>query len=179
MYITTSEASNYLWISWEDNLINTLISIAETKINNYLWVTSLETATYTDEKYDFNSNWPYYLKQINPTSLTKVDTVVFTGDYQLQGRELRFYMPLVCNNTKWNKIKFTYVAWFANIPDDIKKVMYDLIGFYYNNRKTNWITSFTQWQITVNYWNNKSQQENEDMILNWLQKYKKNNIYSV
>jgi len=179
MYLSTSEVCNYLWVSWEDTLINTLIWIAESKINNYLWVTSLQKVTYTDEKYNFNSNWPYYLKQINPTSLTEVDWTAFVWDYQLQGRELNFYLPLICNDNKFNKITFTYEAWFDDIPDDIKKIAYDLVWFYYNNRKTIWITSFTQWQISVNYWNNKTQQENENMILIWLQKYKKNNIYSV
>ena len=176
-YISVAEANSYLSLPWEDTLVTSLISYAEAKINSYLWVTTLSSTTYTEEKYNFKWNWPYYLSSINPTSLTEVDGVAFSWDYQLYGRELKFYLPLVCNDTMWNKITFTYVAWFSVIPDDIKKAMLDLVWLYYNSRKTNWLNSFTQGQITVNYWS-KNVIEKQDEILTWLRSYKKNNIYA-
>lgn len=178
-YLTVWEINSYLWTSWEDTLLTPLLAYATAEINKYLWVETLEQATYNNEEYDFISNWLYFLKQINPTSLSQVDWVAFTWDYKLEWRQLKFYLPLTCNDPKWNKIKFTYTAWFVNIPNDIKKACLDLIWFYYNNRKTMGMTWFSQWQTSVNYWSNKTQMEVKDSILSNLNWYKKNNLFTI
>jgi len=177
MYISIDEINSYLWTSWEDTLMELLNNIVTEKINSYLWIDGLFEDEY-EESYEFFSNWPYYLKQLNPTLLSKVDWVVFAWDYQLQWRDLKFYLPLFCTDSVWNKIEFTYTAWYTDIPSDIKWVCLDLVSLLYNYRKTNGITSFTQWQITVNYWNNTDQTKQEWIVLERLKKYKKNNIYS-
>jgi hypothetical protein len=177
--ISTVEAVSYLWLSWEDSLIEILNGIATQKIYSFLNIDWILEKEY-EEKYNFTDI--FYLKQLKPISINEIDWVLYNWiiwtDYILEWRQLKFYLPLICNDVRFNKIKFKYTAWFEEIPADIKQVALNLIWFYYNNRKTNWITSFTQWQITVNYWNNKTQNETEESILSWLKKYKKNNIYA-
>jgi len=179
MYITVSDTNIMLWVSGEDTFIAMLIWIAEAKINSYLWTSDLNSKTYTNEEYDFNSNI-YYLKNINPTSITSINSVS-PWDYKLYWRKLQL-ITTPTPDSVWNKIKITYVAWFSPIPEDIKAAAYNLVWFLYNTKKSQGINSFTQWQLTVKFWNYRGDVDNNETInniLSWLNKYKKNIILSI
>lgn len=199
-YVSTSDLNLYLWTSWEDTLIAVFNWIATSMINNYLGVTDLASATYTNEEYDLywnnNSffdrynfpdntvpNYIYYLNQINPTSVTHINWVA-VWNYKLNWRRLELQYTPTGTETVFNKVKITYIAWFSTIPDDIKAVVYNLVWYLYNSKKSQWINEFTQWQLTVKYWSNWTSRNNWDWdviinnILAWLNKYRKNNILS-
>ena len=176
-YITVEDINIMSWISWEDFLIENFISVATKKINSYLWISTLFIATYTNEEYNLLNSNIYYLNNINPITVTHINGVV-VWNYKLEGRKLTLENRPVWTETIFNKVKITYIAWFSEIPEDIKGCMYDLVWFMYNNRKSQGINSFTQWQITVNYWNWKNSIEVFNNILSWIKNYKKNNILS-
>ena len=175
-YVSTNELNNYLWTSWEDTLINILNWIATARINNFLWVTDLNAVTGGQEKQDYNWKTQYLLKELNPSNLTLVNGSSVVGSVNITWRLLSFeYAPINTDNI-FNKITFTYNYWFTTIPEDIKAVVYEIVWQLYNTRKAVWVSSFTQWQITVSFTNDDNLKiEN---IMKWgLKKYIKNNIY--
>ena len=193
-YVTTADINTFLWTSGEDTLINMLNWIATSQINNYLWVSDLNSATYTNEEYDLygnnssffnkynllnpvNPNYVYYLKQINPTSVTHINTVAI-WNYKLNWRRLELENIPANTEQVFNKVKITYIAWYTTIPEDIKMVVYNLVWFMYNSRKAQGINSFTQGQLSVSYANWQKSYEEIQYILSWLWKYKKNIILS-
>lgn len=192
-YATITDINTFLWTSWEDNLINMLNWVATSQINNYLWVNTLNSATYTNEEYDlygnnssffdrynFNNYTPnniYYLRQINPTSITHINWVA-VWNYKLEWRRLELENIPANTEQVFNKVKITYIAWFSVIPEDIKMIVYNLVWFMYNNRKAQGINSFTQGQLSVSYANWEKSFEEIQFILAWLDKYKKNIILS-
>ncbi len=181
-YADTTDINLYLWVSWEDNLINLLNRTATSLINSYLWVDELKNTTYTDEEHDFYwNNWIpnniYYLKQINPTEITSINWKS-AWNYKLNGRRLELQYSPINTDTIFNKVKITYKAWFLEIPEDIKMVAYNLVWFMYNNRKWQGINSFTQGQLSVSYSNWEGTYEEIQYILAWLDKYKRNIILS-
>jgi len=178
-YTSTAEINNYLWISWDDILINILNGVATTKINNFLWVTTLNATTAGTEIQEYTWWNRYYTKELNPSNLSLVNwsAVVWTTD--ITGRAITFEHAPLNIDTVFNKINFTYDYWYTDIPDDIKLVVLNIVWYLYNIRKTAGVDSFTQWQITVNYTKTKA---NDNMVReimqDWLKKYIKNNIYS-
>ena len=176
-YITTAEANTYLGISWEDNLIELLNWMVTSKINNYLDVTTLYDGTYTDEEYDLNDKNIYYLKEINPTSITEINWNT-PWTHRLDGRRLELLEYPDDTETDFYKVKITYNAGYTEIPWDVKSVAFSLLWLFYNSRKSSWINEFKQWQISVKYWGVTDYEEIEKQILSWLNYYKKNDIYS-
>lgn len=175
-YMSTSDLCIFLWISEEDILINNLNWIATSYINDYLDIDTLYSSTYTNEEYDYNNNI-YYLNNINPTSITSINSVS-PWLYKLYGRKLELQYSPINTDYVFNKIKITYVAWYSVIPEDVKAVVYNLVWFLYNNRKAQGINSFSQGQLSVSYANWEKSFEEIQFILAWLDKYKKNIILS-
>lgn len=175
-YLTTTEINTYLWISGEDVLITELNNIVTAKINSYLSITTLLTWTYTDEKHILDDRI-YYLKEINPVSVSEINGNTI-WNYELAWRRLELQDYPENTETIFNKVKITYVAWYTTTPDDVKAVCYSLVGLIYNTKKTSWISEFSQGQISVKYWDVTKSNETELEILSWLNKYKKNDIYS-
>jgi len=177
-YISDSELCTYIWATWEESLISILNSMASWMINSYLRIDWIITATYTNEEYDYQWSWVYYLKQLNPTALTHVDWVAYTWSYKLEWRKLTFqYSPALADTIYW-KIDFTYTAGFTAVPDDFRFVVCNLVWYLYNNRKSSGIKSFTQGQISVAYWGTDLQDSITKSILQGFSRYKKNDIYS-
>lgn len=173
-YVTTTEINNYLWTSGEDTLIAILNWLTTAYINNFLRVTDLNLKTAQEEEKDYTWKVNYLMNELNSTDLTLVNGSSVVWQTNFDWRELQFEFAPLNTDTVFNKITFTYTYGFATIPDAIKWVVYELVSYLYNARKTAWIKSFTQWQINVTYedW----QQLNKIMDIG-LKKYKKNNIY--
>ena len=174
-YVTTEELNQYLWTSWEDNLIEELNGIATAYINNFLRITTLNAVVGGEETQDYNWTNEYFFKEINPSNLTLVNWSAVVWQTNITWRKLTFENAPVNTDTVFNKITFTYNYWFATIPDDIKAVVYQIVSYFYNVRKTSWIKWFTQWQISITY---KDTEEIKNILNNsiWLKKYIKNDI---
>jgi len=174
-YVLTSELNTYLWTSWEDILIEELNWLATAYINNFLRINTLNFTEDYEEEQDYNWSNVYMLSQINPANLTLVNWNAVVWQYKLVWRKLTFqYAPANTDNV-FNKITFTHDYWFSTITDDIKAVVYEIVWYLYNSRKTSWINSFTQWQISITYDDWKEIQSILDNSV-WLKKYIKNDI---
>lgn len=175
-YISVAEVNEFMWISWEDTLVSSLITYSEALLNTKLRVTTLKVKTYNEE-HTYNGVWPYYLKELNPITLIKVNNVALQGDYKFYGRKLLLeYAPPLKN--KWNVITFEYSAGFWTIPDDIKQVMLMLVSWIYNKRKSVWIKGFNQWKISVQYNTQEEVNSFQNMLNLVITKYSKNDFYS-
>lgn len=160
MYVTTTEANNFLGTSWEDALIDELIKYAEAIVNSYCYVDNFSLHDIEDEEHNYNSNWPYYLKHSVINSISEVNKEVFSWKYRLQGRKLTFW-PLENINyydEDWYNILFTYNVWFetADMPKNIKLATLFVLSFIYNKRKSAWVKSFTIWDLSATFdWDEK------------------------
>ena len=150
-FVTTEEINTYLWTSWEDTLINVLNGIATAYIKNYLRVTDLNAQSTYTETQDYTWNNEYMLSELNPSNLTLVNGSAVVWNYNLTGRKLTFEFAPENADTVFNKITFTYDYGYSTITDDIKAVVYSIVWYFYNARKTAWIGNFTQWQISITY----------------------------
>jgi len=173
-YVTEAELNTILWTSGETALIEELNGIATAYINNFLRVTTLNTTLAAEEIQDYTWANEYFTKELNPSNLSLVNWSAVVWQVNITWRKMTFeYAPANIDNV-FNKISFTYDYWFATIPDDIKAVVYGIVWYLYNARKTAWVSSFTQWQITVTY---NDTEEIKWILWSWLTKYKKNTIY--
>ena len=169
MYISVAEAKEYLWVTWDDTLIENLIKKWETAINNTLQYKSFETANY-EEEHRYKWNWPYYLKQVNPTSLIDVDGASIQWSYKLEWRKLRFEIAPNLIDTIWNTITIKYTAWFDTIPTDIKETLKDIVKIYYRTAKSSAsvddrISSLEQWSLKVAYKDKDPETEKQVQLL--------------
>lgn len=185
-YVTTESVNVYLGTSGEDPLIASLIASAESLFNHLINSNGISQATFT-EKYRYplggfhsENMWRvFYLDNINPTSVTEVDGVaISSGNYYLEWRKLTLKTAVSYQQTFPHLNTIKYVAGYATIPDDVKLAIKMMVGFLYQSKNANWISSFTQDQLTVNFWW-KTQSSIEtmlstDSILSWIiGKYKK------
>jgi len=185
-YVTTESVNVYLGTSGEDPLIASLIASSESLFNHLINSSGLSQATFT-EKYRYplggfqsENIWRvFYLDNINPTALTSVDWIaVSSWDYYLEGRKLTLKNSVSYQQTFPHLNTIIYTAGYATIPDDVKQAIKMMVGFLYQSKNANWISSFTQDQLTVNFWW-KTQSSIEtmlstDSILSWIiGKYKK------
>jgi len=173
-YVTESELNTYLWTSGETALLDELNNLATAYINNYLKVTDLNEQTDKEEIQDYTWKTEYFTKELNPSNLTLVNWSAVVWEINITWRKISFQFAPLNTDTVFNKISFTYNYWYATIPDDIKWVVYNIVSFLYNWRKTTWLKSFTQWQISVSY---EDTQKINDLLFLWLTKYIKNTIY--
>jgi len=176
-YVTEAELNTYLWTSWEDTLLAVLNGIATAYINNFLRVTTLNAQTTYQETQDYTWKIEYFLSELNPSNLTLVNWNAVVWQTNIEGRKLTFQFAPINTDTVFNKITFTYNYGFATIPDAIKGVVYDIVSYLYNSRKTSWIKSFTQWQISITYEDTEAIKgilEGANWV--WLKKYIKNTI---
>lgn len=185
-YVTTESVNVYLGTSGEDPLIASLIASAESLFNHLINSSGLSQTTFT-EKYRYplggfqsENMWRvFYLDNINPTALTSVDWIaVSSWDYYLEGRKLTLKNSVSYQQTFPHLNTIIYTAGYATIPDDVKLAIKMMVGFLYQSKNANWISSFTQDQLEVNFWW-KTQSGIEtmlstDSILSWIiWKYKK------
>ena len=173
-YVTEAELNTYLWTSNETALLDELNNLATAYINNFLKITTLNESTAETEITDYIWSVDYALKELNPSNLSLVNWSAVVWQTNITWRLLTFEYAPINTDTVFNKISLTYDYWYATIPDDIKWVVYNIVSFLYNWRKTTWINSFTQWQISVSY---EDTQKINDLLFLWLTKYIKNTIY--
>lgn len=180
-YVTTTEVNTFLGTSWEDSLITLLWDMVESFLHTSLRITSFSTATYNEFHeatfpLNLNEKHFYILKELNPTVLTAINDInVSSDDYLLEGRMLNLDTTYTVDD--WNRVKFTYTAWFSTIPQDVKSmVLYGISGLY-NARKGVGIKSFTQGQLTVSYNSQAEVDMFSSMYKSLMEKYKKNDIF--
>lgn len=186
-YVTTEAVNLYLGTCNEDPLIASLIASAESLFNHLVNSSSgLSQTTYT-EKYRYplggftsENIWRvFFLDNINPTALTSVDwTTVSSWDYYLEGRKLTLKTAVSYQQTFPHLNTIVYTAGYATIPEDIKQAIKMIVGFMYNSKNANGLTSFTQDQLEVNYGGNQNQNIETILSGNWIitsiiRKYKK------
>lgn len=176
-YISVSEINTYLWLSWEDSLVSQLISDSENLINNFCKIDTFNQHIIENEEYDYRWNWPYLLKHSVIQSLNKINWITFSWEYRLVWRTLTFKSCEVINinDTERNNILFTYTVWYSDIPDDLKSATKMIVSELYNNRKSEWVKEFSQWDLRIVFWKN-SENLNRLFLLLW--KYKKLDVYS-
>lgn len=183
-YITRAEAYANLGTSNEDSVVDVLIGVASTMIDNYCGI-SLAEWDYT-ENYDYKWLGPYYFKhyfiidgEAHPTRpILEIEGVASTlekdKDFQLKGRSIIFRQgTLLSYNTDFNTIKFKYKWWLADYTD-VKNACYMIVAWLYKMYGSSGIGSFTQWDLTVSY---KDKVMNDDIKL-LLNKYKVVNVVS-
>lgn len=182
MYITLEEAQTYLWVTWDDALITSLITKWQAQINNTLQYISFEQAIY-EEEHRYKSTWPYYLKQVNPTLVSQIDGADLQWSYKLEWRMLRFETAPQLIDTIWNTITIKYTAWFDTIPTDIKETLKDIVKLYYRTAKSSSniddrIKSLEQWTLKVTYKDTDPETDKKviDLIKTNLKHYIKNTI---
>lgn len=172
-YVTIGDLNTYLWISWEDTLMEELNSIATAYINNYLKIVTLFASTTYDEIQEYNWSNEYILSQLNPSNLTKVNWVSVVWEVNFTWRLLTFATTPINIDTTFNKITLTYDYGFEDIGNDVKSVVYHIVGYLYATRKSSWIKEFTQGQISITY---KDWEQIQALMDLGLTKYKKNTI---
>lgn len=183
-YITRAEAYANLGTSNEDSVVDVLISVASTMIDNYCGISFVEW-DYT-EKYNYNGLGPYYFKHTfitdgdnHPTRpILEIEgvasTLVRDVDFQIKGRSIVFRQgTLLSYNTDFNTIKFKYKGWLDD-NTDIKNACYMIVAWLHKMYGSSGISSFTQWDLTVAY---KDKVMNDDIKL-LLNKYKVVNVVS-
>jgi len=173
-YVSEAELNTILGTSGETALLTELNELATAYINNFLRITTLAKKTAQEEIQDYNGTNEYFTKELNPSDLVEVNGATVVGVVDITWRKITFQHTPINTDTIFNKITLKYTYGYETIPDDIKWVVYWIVGYLYNWRKTAGIKSFTQWQITVTKDDVKSI---ESMLIAWLTKYRKNTIY--
>lgn len=174
-YISTAEANTYLWTSWQDTLVGVIIEIATNLVNRICWVETFTSWTMTNESYDYNWVWPYYFTRVPVNSITHINwtstTLVEWTDYILRWQRVEFAPNISFNwDTIWNKVKFTYTYWYANIPNDIKDATRILVSELWRKKDSEGISSRTQWDLSVTF-NSVAEKETERKVKSLLAKY--------
>lgn len=180
-YLTTTDINTFLDTSGEDTLLTMLWDMAESALHSKLRITSFSTDTYNEYHeatfpLNLNDEHFYILAELNPTALTHInDIAVDSSDYLLEGRKLRLDTTYTVDT--WGRVKFTYTAGYASVPQDVKTLLLYMVSGLYNSRKSVGIHEFTQWQLTVKY-NTKEEMDTFKMMYDSLiKKYKKNDIF--
>jgi len=173
-YTTLDKANSFLWKSWEDDLITNLIEFAESMIDRYLQVDSLKSSDAgIIESYDYKWSWPYFLKQINPTSILEINwSSVADNNYLLKWRKLIFnFSP---SYDTFNQVKIKYKYWFIAIPSDVELACLYLVWWIYNSRKWLGISSFEHWDLKIDFRDSQELTAFKSLLV----PYKKNVIIS-
>lgn len=180
-YITVTEYNLFAWTSGQDALITELIASAEAALNSSLRITTLDQGDY-GELLDNKSIGPYYLNELNSTTVSEVNWSALTVAYLLEWRRLEFKQGFP-DFDDWWRIKVKYTAGYARtptdtLPQDIKTIMYYMVTWLLNKRKWVWITEWSQGQLSVKYWSQEEMSVFKSMFDTIKSKYKKNDIYS-
>ena len=173
-YVTEAEINEYVGATIATSLNEQLNDFASAYINNHLQVTDLAAQTTYQETQDYTGDTEYFLSELNPSNLTLVNGSAVVWTTRFDGRQLSFEFAPVNTDTVFNKITFTYDYWYTTIPDVIKNVALEIVWYLYNSRSTWGMDSFTQWQISITYWDTE---EIKKILAKWLEAYKKNRIY--
>ncbi len=159
-YLSVPDINLYLGTSNEDALIGVILENAEQIFDDIVWWSLLE-ADYT-EKFTYpqyvDNNWLnighiFYLQQINPTVIKKIDwtSVTANTDYYLQWNKVFLKNALTYQNTFPFLNSVEYTAGYDEVPTDVKQAIYILCWALYNSKGSNWIDSFRQDLLSVNY----------------------------
>ena len=160
-YITIAEANTYIGTSGEDAVIATLIDWAEALFDTMI---GSETGLLTSEKTEVHPvnyrSFPgkiFWLKTWNPTVITTVNSVaVWTVNvnYTIDGTRLELKDAQPIPTTFPYRFTVVYTSGYADIseiPKDIKTCIKQLVSGYYKKKDAEWISSFRQDLLQVNF----------------------------
>ena len=159
-YVTKAEVNNFMSISWEDVLVSELIKYAWAIVENYCNVDWF-IAHDVEKEYHYKWNWPYYLEHSVVNSIEEINDVVFSWNYKLLGRALTISRDENVDvfEDEWYNVKFKYNVWYENIetiPEKIKLATLLLVSELYSKRKSQWVQSFTVWDLSAIFsWSEK------------------------
>ena len=197
-YISLAEAKTFMGVTstTDDALITSQIERWESLINSLLSVNTLAEQTVEEIK-DWG-HYKYTMNLINPTALVEINWAVISGSSRFIWRQLQLEQLPTVTDLVWNTVTVKYTAGFATIPDDIKNILMSVTKVFYIDAKSwlinsSWstlagVTKFSQWELDVTYWatqtnkdwvNITADEQATQTIKTGLQKYLKNNIYSV
>lgn len=187
MYVTIDEVNSYLETDLDETLATSYIEQAESILHSLCHVARFDYHEVTDERHDYKGNGPYYLKE-KPVGITEVNgtAVSYTegDDYLLRGRKIEFASNITIQekNTKWSFVEFSYNAWYQQIPSDIINAVLILVGWIRTKAKWLWLSSYTQWDISITYAQTSSlfgfSEEQHDLLMRIVSKYKFIDVYS-
>jgi len=164
-YVTVAEVNSLLGTSGEDTLITSLIEWAESLFDNLI---GSETGLLTSSKTEFfeidDQSKPYDIRNRvfdlwthKPTAITSINWVS-TGtvnvDYTITRQRLEFEDYQIQPTSFPYRFKIIYVSGYADIaaiPNDVKTAVKYIVGALYNTKNAQWVASFRQDLLYVNY----------------------------
>lgn len=177
MLITLTQIKTHLWQpNMTDATAQILYDQAYWVLCGLCGVQNFDDDLVTD-RFNFIWNWPYYLRSWPRKDNTHNHTIHAVNwvdvDYWdwievfLQGRRVEFSssLSLQPKSVEWNTIEIQYHSGFNwNIPSDFLGALYSLISSVNIQSKSEWMKSYSQWDISIEYgdikkdisWTNKS-----------------------
>ena len=151
MLATLQEVKDYLWITdtSEDTVLTSLLNSSDNIIKSLTW-RDFEATNYT-EYYNWKWENEFLLNQYPVNTLTsfQYNTGTFSNpvwtdfdedNYKLEQWGFKIWLNFSLN--KWvQNIKVVYDAWYSTIPWDLKLATIQLTAYFFNWRKSDWISS--------------------------------------
>ena len=165
MYSSLEQFQEYLWLDVleanQDELLESFLNTANSKLNNLCWVDSFEKKSYEQT---IESRWicqtprwlEFYLRNKPVLSIEKINWVeAWTKwtDYMIIYDRRAIFKKLNLND--WWMIDVEYTAWYETIPDDLKLMEMMLASGMRQEHNHEWISSYKLWDETITFWSKK------------------------
>lgn len=182
-YVSVADITN-AWVTWSDLYKESLIDECEALFHEKIWMPSWESfisTSYTEKiapkEYVWKEFWKFFILWRHfITSLTSIDwTSISSWDYELEWRMLSLKNPVTIKTEFPYKNSFVYVSWFASnaVPKDIKMWIISLCVYRSKTRNMDWVKSFRQDLLSVEFQEGWSSQfmEKDFLLKSLFQKY--------